>query len=62
MVEKKNDKTVINEQIWQKTLEKGSKKLNRINISKLHENMKRVQDKKIGLKDISRRKYENGKD
>lgn len=55
---KNEEKPSVNHHEWQRTIDKANKKLNRINICKLQENIKKNQDKKPVFKEISSKKYE----
>ena len=55
-IQKKEEKLMPNHQDWQR-MEKTHKKLNRVNICKLQQNMKKAYEKKA-TKDQSVNKYE----
>lgn len=53
---KKNEERGISNHEWQKNIEKANKKLNRVNICKLQENMKKNNEKKSQIKDNQAKK------
>ena len=53
---RKHEERGLSTHEWQKNIEKNSKKLNRINICKLQENIKKNNEKKSQMKDYNSKK------